>query len=47
MKFYVISPPKETFNFNAKSFDLITNLLKVNYFQFRPKYTKLDDRKNL
>ena len=44
MKF-VISPPKETFNFNAKSFDLITNLLKVNYFQFRPKYTKLDDRK--
>ena len=45
MKFYIISPPDYNKNFNAKNFDEITDLIPVEYFQFRPKLPKLFERK--
>ncbi len=45
MKFYLISPPDYNENFNAKNFDEITDLIPVEYFQFRPKFAKLLERK--
>ena len=47
MKFYIISPPDYNENFNAENFDKITDLIPVEYFQFRPKFSKLFDRKSL
>ena len=45
MKFYIISPPDYNKNFTAENFDKITDLVPVEYFQFRPKFPKLFDRK--
>ena len=45
MKFYIVSPPNYNENFSAENFDKITDLLPVEYFQFRPKFSKLFDRK--
>ena len=45
MKFYIISPPDYNENFSAENFDKITDLIPVEYFQFRPKFSKLFDRK--
>ena len=47
MKIYIISPPKETKFFNAKIFDKITDIIPVEYFQFRPKFKSLEERKNI
>ncbi len=44
MKIYLISPPKLTESFNSKVFDTITDLIPVEYFQFRPKFKLLKDR---
>ncbi len=45
MKFYIISPPNYNKNFSAENFDKITDLIPVEYFQFRPQFPKLFDRK--
>ena len=45
MKFYIVSPPDYNENFSAENFDKITDLVPVEYFQFRPKFSKLFDRK--
>ena len=45
MKFYIISPPDYNVNFNAENFDKITDIIPVEYFQFRPKFMKLFERK--
>ena len=44
MKFYLISPPKIHKNFNHEIFDKVTDIISVNFFQFRPKYTSLSER---
>ncbi len=44
MKFYVISPPNYLPSFNASNFDKVSDLVKIDYFQFRPKFKKLKDR---
>ncbi len=44
MKFYIISPPNENINFNPINFELISNHIKVDYFQFRPKFSLLAQR---
>ena len=41
MKFYIISPPGYNENFSAENFDKVTDLISVEYFQFRPKFSKL------
>ncbi len=46
MKFYLISPPKMSKNFNHEIFDKVTDTISVNFFQFRPKYKSLSDRLN-
>ena len=46
MKFYLISPPKINKNFNHEIFDKVTDIISVNFFQFRPKYKSLSDRFN-
>ena len=46
MKFYLISPPKINGNFNHEIFDKITDIISVNFFQFRPKYKLLSERLN-
>ena len=46
MKFYLISPPKISKNFNHEIFDKVTDIISVNFFQFRPKYQSLSDRLN-
>ena len=46
MKFYLISPPKINKNFNHEIFDKVTDIISVNFFQFRPKYTSLSERFN-
>ena len=44
MKFYLISPPKINKNFNHKIFDKVTDIISVNFFQFRPKHKSLSER---
>ena len=44
MKFYIISPPTENINFNPHNFELISDQIKVDYFQFRPKFSSLAER---
>ena len=44
MKFYIISPPKINKNFNHQNFDRITDIIKVNFFQFRPKHSSILNR---
>ena len=44
MKFYLISPPKINKNFNHEIFDKVTDIISVNFFQFRPKYKSLSER---
>ena len=44
MKFYVISPPNYLPSFNASNFDKVSDLVEIDYFQFRPKFKKLKDR---
>ena len=44
MKFYVISPPNYNVNFNVENFEKITNILPINFFQFRPKFSSLKKR---
>ena len=44
MKFYLISPPKISKNFNHEIFDRVTDIISVNFFQFRPKHTSLSER---
>ena len=44
MKIYLISPPKLIKSFNSKVFDTITDVIPVEYFQFRPKFKLLKDR---
>ena len=46
MKFYLISPPKINKNFNHEIFDKVTDIISVNFFQFRPKYKSLSERSN-
>ena len=46
MKFYLISPPKINKNFNHEIFDKVTDIIPVNFFQFRPKYKSLSERFN-
>ena len=46
MKFYLISPPKISKNFNHEIFDKVTDIISVNFFQFRPKYKSLSERSN-
>ena len=46
MKFYLISPPKINKNFNHEIFDKVTDIISVNFFQFRPKYESLSERLN-
>ena len=47
MKIYLISPPKQTASFIAENkFDKITDIIPVEYFQFRPKFKLLSDRLN-
>ena len=46
MKFYIISPPDYNVNFNPENFDKITDIIPVEYFQFRPKFSKMFERKN-
>ena len=46
MKFYIISPPKINKNFNHEIFDKVTDIISVNFFQFRPKYKSLSERFN-
>ena len=46
MKFYLISPPKINKNFNHEIFDKVTDIISVNFFQFRPKYKSLSERFN-
>ena len=46
MKFYIISPPTENINFNPHNFELISDQIKVDYFQFRPKFQSLKDRES-
>ena len=46
MKFYLISPPKIHKNFNHEIFDKVTDIISVNFFQFRPKYKSLSERFN-
>ena len=46
MKFYLISPPKINKNFNHDIFDKVTDIISVNFFQFRPKYKSLSERFN-
>jgi thiamine-phosphate pyrophosphorylase len=45
MKFYIVSPPGYNKNFSAENFDKVTDLISVEYFQFRPKFSKLLERK--
>ena len=45
MKFYIISPPGYNENFSAENFDKVTDLISIEYFQFRPKFSKLFERK--
>ena len=45
MKFYIISPPGYNENFNAENFDKVTDLVSVDYFLFRPNFSKLSERK--
>ena len=44
MQIYLISPPKETSSFNADTFDKITDIIPIEYFQFRPKFSSLKER---
>ncbi len=46
MKFYIISPPEINRNFNHQNFDTITDIIPVNFFQFRPKYESITKRMN-
>ena len=46
MNFYLISPPKIHKNFNHEIFDKVTDIISVNFFQFRPKYKSLSERFN-
>ena len=46
MKFYLISPPTINKNFNHEIFDKVTDIISVNFFQFRPKYKSLSERLN-
>ena len=39
MRFYLISPPFEDKNFNKNNFDKITDIIKIDYFQIRPKHS--------
>ena len=46
MKIYLISPPKLTKAFDSKIFDTITDVIPVEYFQFRPKFKLIKERLN-
>ena len=46
MKFYLISPPKINKDFNYEVFDKVTDIISVNFFQFRPKYRSISERLN-
>ena len=46
MKFYLITPTKIHKNFNHEIFDKVTDIISVNFFQFRPKYKSLSERLN-
>ena len=38
MRFHLISPPFENKNFNKENFDRISDIIKIDYFQIRPKH---------
>ena len=44
MNFYVISPPNYLPSFNASNFDKVSDLVRIDYFQFRPKFKTLNER---
>ena len=44
MKFYIISPPENNINFSPKNFDLISKIINVEYFQFRPKFSNIQKK---
>ena len=44
MKFYVISPPDYNINFNIKNFEIISKIIPIEFFQFRPKFPDLHQR---
>ncbi len=46
MNFYVISPPNENNNFNPTNLDSISDIIKIDFFQFRPKSQSIEKRKN-
>ena len=41
MKFILSLRQKINKNFNHQNFDRITDIIKVNFFQFRPKYSSM------
>ena len=44
MKFYIISPPTENNQFNAEELEKISEIIPVEFFQFRPKHKRVEDR---
>lgn len=44
MKFYLISPPESHINFSPESLDKISDIIPIDYFQFRPKHEHLGER---
>ena len=44
MKFYLISPPKSHKNFTPEGLDKISDIIPIDYFQFRPKHECLSER---
>ena len=46
MQIYLISPPYEINSFSTETFDKITDVISIKYFQFRPKFSSLHDREN-
>jgi thiamine-phosphate pyrophosphorylase len=44
MKFYIISPPTENNQFTAEKLEKISEIIPVEFFQFRPKHKKIEDR---
>lgn len=43
MNFYIISPKQNCHEFNPQNLEKISNYIKINYFQLRPKYKNQDD----
>ena len=44
MKFHIISPPDINKDFNYQNFDRVTDIISVDFFQFRPKHKSISER---